>query len=108
MDAALQSFCTQTVTHAAWTGQNNQGEPQFGAVTSYKAQISGQNRLVWDASGKQVLSSLRVILAEYVAVNPKDKLTLPSGYPALTPPILSVEWHRNELGAQDHTTVHVR
>lgn len=108
MDAVLQEMCTQTVTHTPWSGQNAQGEPTFGSATSYKAYIGGQNKLVWDASGKQVLSSLKVILAEYVAVNPKDKITLPSGYPALTPPILSVEWFRDDVGAQDHTTVNLR
>lgn len=107
MDAALQELCNQTVTHTPWTGQNGSGEPQFGSATSYKAQVSGQNKLVYDSQGKQVLSSLRVILVSYVAVNPKDKITLPSGYPVLAPPILAVELWQNEEG-QDHTTVHLR
>lgn len=107
MDAALQELCTQSVTHAAWTGQNANGEPTFGSGTAYRAQVSGQNRLVWDTSGKQVLSSLRVIFAQYIAINPKDRLTLPSGYPVLTPPILAVELWQNDEG-QDHTTVHLR
>lgn len=107
MDAALQELCTQSVSHTPWTGQNASGEPTFGSATSYKAQVSGQNRLVWDSAGKQVLSSLRVIFAQYVAINPKDKLTLPSGYPVSSPPILSVDLWQNDEG-QDHTTVHLR
>lgn len=107
MDAALQALCNQTVTIAPYTGQNSSGEPQWGSAVSYQAQISGQNKLVWDSGGKQMTSTLRVILSTYATVNQKDKITLPSPYAVASPPILSVDPMQNESGG-DHTTLHLR
>lgn len=107
MEAELAELCDQDVTIEPYSSQNENGEASYGAAVSYKAQIAGQNKLVRDAGGQQVLSSLKLILSEYVNVGPKDRVTLPSTYANTQPPIMYVEKFRADEG-NHHTTVHLQ
>ena len=107
MEPELRELCDQTVTWEAWSSQNENGEASYGAGTDYTAQISGQNKLVRDASGQQILSSLMVIFSEYLNIGAKDRLTLPSTYANRQPPILYVEKFRSDEG-NHHTVVHLQ
>ena len=107
MEPELQELCDQTVTWEAWSSQNENGEASYGAGTDYTAQISGQNRLVRDAGGSQVLSSLMIIFGQYLDIGVKDRLTLPSSYPVTQPPILYVEKFRADEGNYN-TVVHLQ
>ena len=107
MEPELQELCDQTVTWEAWSSQNENGEASYGAGTDYTAQISGQNRMVRNAVGEQILSSLMVIFSQYLNISVKDRLTLPSTYTVTQPPILYVEKFRADEG-NHHTVVHLQ
>jgi hypothetical protein len=107
MEAALRRLCNQTVTIEPFASYDKNGKPTYGASVSYKAQITGKNRMVRDAQGLQVVASLTVILSQWVNVSTKDKLTLPVTYVPRTPPILAVAKFQDETTTH-HTTVYMQ
>ena len=98
IDADLRDLFGQTVTIAPWRRQNANGEGVFGDPVPWPVQISGVNKMVRNLSGQEVVASLKLVLFGAPIVSPKDRVTLPSGYLLLSPPILSVQVTSDENG----------
>jgi hypothetical protein len=105
--AELKDLFTDTVLIQPWLRQNANGEGIFGDPVTYHAVIDGQNRLVRDASGQQVVASLAVRLFGAPRVTPKDRVTLPSHYTPQRPPILTIETFSDEEG-DHHVTLRMQ
>ena len=96
-----------TVTIDAWVSQSSSGVPSYaGAPVSYPAYIEVKNRLIIDAQGREIIARGRVFLGATANIGVKDKLTLPSGYVPLSPPILAVNQANDELGTH-HITLDI-
>jgi hypothetical protein len=77
--AQLRHLFTVDVTLAKWTGQNQYSEATYGAAVLYKARIEPATLRI-EGENRQVLSVTKVLLNEYVEVDPRDRLGLPAGY----------------------------
>lgn len=114
MDQALLRYCVTPVTWTkpgARTGAS--GDRAAGTVTkTVLCRVQGgQKRHVSGARGGEgqvTLSTVQVIArptcSDGTAFTPelKDKITLPSGYDPLSPPILSIDRVLTETGTLDH------
>lgn len=100
---SLISLMAHTISLTPWTGQNQYGEPSYGAAVSYTARVQGKMRMVRDSTGTERVSTVTCYVATTATISPKDKLTLPSGFTPATPPILAVERQADERG--DHHVV---
>ena len=75
------------VTHSAFVGQNEYGEPSFGAPVTRYAVVSATNEIIRDPARGEIVARLAFLFLEDVAVSPRDKLTLSDG---TTTPIVQV------------------
>jgi len=103
MESDLLSMMPHTLTVAPWTGHNAYGEATYGTAVSYTARVQGKMQMVRDAAGVERVSTVTCYVATTASIGPKDKLTLPSGWVPVSPPILSVQRVSDEGG--DHHTV---
>ena len=100
----LLSFCRQTVQHAARTAVAADGEPTFGANTSYRVRISGRRRLIHNFAGEEVMAAHTVYFATVPTIGAHDRITLSTNdvnsteTGALTPSILNVGKYPDDLG----------
>jgi len=86
-----------TVTHYAWTGQNDTAAPTYGSGVSRKAIVEMKQRLVRKPNGDEIVARARVMFLALPTANgasgrrepidPRDKIVLPDG---TTGPILDV------------------
>lgn len=94
----LTASLQDTVTLAAWTGQNAFGDKTYASPVSYSAIIEHKQRYRQTATGQVVLTQTSVQFLEPIIVNgaagrtepidTRDILTLPDGS---TAPIVAVE-----------------
>lgn len=100
-------FMVDIVTITPWTGQNVTGVPTYGGTpVSYSAYIEMKNHLIVDANGREILAKGRVFLGTTAQISIKDKVTLPSDYVPVSPPILAVNLCNDELGTH-HVTLEI-
>lgn len=76
------------VSHAAWASTNAYGEHTYATAVSREALVDWKQRLVQTRDGKEALSVCTVTFFEDVALDIRDKLTLPGGQ---TAPLLAFE-----------------
>ena len=95
-----------TVTVAPWSSQSASGVPTYGAAVSYTARVEMKNHLIVDAQGREVLARGRVFMATTTVPSVKDKVTLPSRYVPVSPPILAVSPASDNLGMH-HVTLEI-
>ena len=55
------------------------GDITFGAVTTYRARIIGQQKMVTSFEGKEVTSNHTVYVAGVIVAQPMDRITLSTG-----------------------------
>lgn len=77
--AQLKHLFRNQVTLEKWTGQNSFGESTYGNSIIYAARIE-PTTIKTDGDNAVLLSVLKVLLSEYVQVDPRDRITLPSAY----------------------------
>lgn len=77
-----------SVTHEAYAGQDAFRKPSYGTATIRKAIVETTTRKVMASDGHERVATASVTFPRDVAVDVRDRLTLPSGSRA---PILKVE-----------------
>jgi hypothetical protein len=90
----LLSMCRDTVTIEPWSSVDSYGAPTYGTGVEYPARIVGHNKIVRDATGQEVVSSAKIIVASDVTVDMRSRVTLsrvPGGGTS-QPRILSVDY----------------
>lgn len=69
------------ITLAAWTGDNRNGEPEYGEAITYAARIERGNRQVQDArSDRAIVPKHKIFIGAPVVVDVRDQLVLPEMY----------------------------
>lgn len=102
-DPALEELLFETVTIAPFASLSASQAPTYGAAVTYKAQAMPFVQKEVDAQGKEFVTRFRVVIPERLAVDPRSRITLPSGFTPQTPPIRVV---RPVLGlGLDHTEI---
>lgn len=105
--ADFLDMMADTVTIDAWVSNSVSGVPTYaGAPASYPAYIEIKNRRIIDHTGREVMARGRVFLGSAVNVDVRAKITLPSEYQPVTPPILAVNIANDEAG-NHHTTIEI-
>ncbi len=80
LDGVLDFF-PHTVQLAPWTGQNDYGEPTYGAMVPYAAKIEqGVNLLREGLGDRSIVPKYKVFLGEAVQVDVRDQLTLDASF----------------------------
>lgn len=102
--ASLESLMEDTVTIEPFSALTGGQVASYGAAVTYVAVIEGGAQRIVGADGREVISTVRVIIPERVAVDTRSRITLPSGFTPQQPPILKVEPLKG-LGL-DHTRVY--
>lgn len=96
-----------TVTIDPWVSQSVSGVPAYaGAPVTYPCYIEMKNHLIVDAAGREIMARGRVFMGSNVVASVKDKITLPSEYVPVSPPILAVNVATDESG-NHHTTIEI-
>lgn len=96
----VADLMTQTVTIEPFSGLGSHGEATFGAGVEYPARVWGKARRVRTGAGEEVTSTVQALLGTADApVGPRDRITLPSGFALIQPPILAVLRSPDEAGS---------
>lgn len=77
--AQLRHLFKNQVTIEKWTGQNSFGESTYGNSILHAARIEPAT-IMTDGENQVLLAVLKVILSEYIQVDPRDRVTLPAAY----------------------------
>ena len=79
-----------SITLEPWSSNSVTQASAYGAAVTYKAQVVAEWSKTIGRDGRELTSNVRVIIPERVHIDPRDRLTLPSGWVPQQPPILSV------------------
>ena len=102
-DGALDELLFETVTIEPFSSLSVTQAPSYGSAVTYNAQVLPFAQKLVDRQGKEFDSTGRVIIPDRVAVDLRDRLTLPAAFTPNQPPIRMV---RPVLGLDlDHTEI---
>lgn len=103
-DATLTELMTDSIAIEPWSSQDADLKPTYGASVAYEnALVEMHSDRYLDGEGREFRSSVRVIIPERVQVDLRSRVTLPTGFVPLTPPLRAVFAHKG-LGL-DHTVL---
>lgn len=98
-------FMPQTVIIEPWVAYTGGGNAStYGSPASYSCRIEMKNHLVVDKNGKTVTARGKVFLLSASIIGSKDRVTLPTGYIPVQPPLIDVNVVDDESG-NHHTTL---
>ena len=98
MDPALECLFIHTVGIEPHTGNDVDGKPTFGTSVDYKAKIVMGKSYSRGAGGREIEGTGKVYIKTTTVPVTKDRLTLPTGFTPLIPPIDDVRPHYDEVG----------
>lgn len=93
-----------TVSVENRTGQDRYGQPTYGTASSYQAHLSGEQKLMRNAQGQQVVSTRSIYLNASVDIQPTARVTLSTADTgstenyAIHPVIMAVERRFDQRG----------
>lgn len=91
----LHLMASSVSVNAATTSLDAYGKPSYSSTTTvYRCRIEGPTRFNHTATNTQMVSSYTLYVAATASlpvIGPKDKITMPAGFPLTNPPILQVE-----------------
>ena len=91
MDVSLLELLPDTITIEPFSANSTTQAPTYGAAVSYRAQVTSEwGKTITERSGRTFQSTVRILIPDRVHVDPRDRLTLPTGFVPNQPPILSV------------------
>lgn len=96
VDPDLRALMPHTITLRPWAGQNEFGEPTFGAPVTIQARVEQAVRLVRAVDGQERVSMVTIYLASPTTIDPRSQITLPDGS---APPIMAITAIPDENGA---------
>jgi len=68
-----------TIQHERYKSQDVNGDPTYGSKTARQAIVTHREVKVTDNTGVERISRMQVILLENIAVDTRDRITLPDG-----------------------------
>lgn len=86
----FSDLMVHTILIAPRTGQSSYGKPTYGADVSLDGRIMRKVKKVVTDSGEERMSDRTVVLALARSVSILDRVTLPTGFDPLVPPIVAV------------------
>lgn len=102
MHRALQALLTDTVSHAAYTGQDGYGSPIFATAVTHPCRIEEKTRRIVTAQGQEAMSRGKLFFDGDVAIGLRDRLTFEDG---TRPALQLVYMVRDETGAVNHSEI---
>ena len=90
MDAALLELFPDTITIEPFSSMSVSQAITYGAAVTYAANVSSEWSKSIGRSGTELSSGVRVIIPDRVHIDPRDRVTLPTGWVPNQPPIKSV------------------
>lgn len=103
-DSSLLTFFEDTVTIEPVAAVSSAQVITYGAAVTYAAIVQRGAKRVIGPQGREVISNVQVIIPERVAVDQRSRITLPTGFVPLQPPILGVEPLKGQ--GMDHTVIY--
>ncbi len=76
-----------TITHEPWASQDEYGKPTYGTAVSRDAVVEIRTKAIRNTGGELVMARASVQFLEDVAIDMRDRLTLPDG---TTSPIVAI------------------
>lgn len=102
-NSALAFGFEDTITIEPFSAETSARVFSYGAAVTYSALIQRGARRTINQAGKEITSNVQVIIPNRVHVDQRSRVTLPTGFVPLQPPIIGVEPLKG-LGF-DHTVV---
>ena len=95
----FSEFFSSSITLEPLTGRDGYGTATYGAAVTYPARIqTGLHRPI-TVFGQERTSRGVVYLQGQPTIGPDDRLTLPTAFSPLQPPLLTVDLVSDEAGA---------
>ena len=102
MEHDFLDFFQQEVTIKPWTGQNVYAEATYGPGVDYPARVQQKVKMIRNAQGQEVISTVQVYLDGTAPVTVKDLIILPDD---TQPLIQAVTSSPDETGVIHHKVV---
>lgn len=107
LEAAFLDFLEQSITIEPYVSDNKYGEASYGASVSYQCRIEYVNKVIRTAENIERVSTATIFVNTATVINPRSKITLPSGHTPANSPILSVQVQVDETGLTHHTVIYI-
>jgi hypothetical protein len=91
LEPALRGMLTQTITQAAYAGQDQYGKPTYGPPQSRPARIELRIETLADQQGQERVSNTVVTCDGDIPITLRDKVTLPDGTSPAIQAVYSLE-----------------
>lgn len=90
-DSSMLDLMPDEITIEPFISFDVSQAPTYGAAVTYSAQVVAEWSKVISPNGRELESNVRVLIPERVHIDPRSRLTLPSGWVPRQPPILAVQ-----------------
>lgn len=90
LDPGMLDLMEDTVTIEPFSSVDQYQAVTFGAAVTYRAQVLPYVERVIGPDGREVRSTAKVIVPDRLSIDPRSRITLPSGFNPASPPILGV------------------
>lgn len=105
LDSSLNGLMFDTVTIEPFSSETAARAVTYGTAVTYNAQVTRGFSRVTNREGREVTSTVQVVIPNRVNIDSRSRITLPSDFVPRTPPIQTVETFKG-LGL-DHTVVYL-
>lgn len=89
LDPALLELLPDEITIEPYVSTSTTQEDSYGAAVTYRAQVVNEYERVIDRNGRDVKSTVRVLIPDRVHIDPRSRITLPEGWTPRQPPIMA-------------------
>lgn len=90
LDPAMLELMPDTITIEPFASVSVTRAVIYGAAVSYRAQVTSEFERVIDSKGTAANSTARALIPDRVHIDPRSRVTLPTGWVPNQPPIVSV------------------
>ena len=90
LDPAFDELLPDEITIEPFVSASVSQARTYGTAVTHRAQVTDEYERVINKDGREVKSKTRVLIAGRVHIDPRSRITLPSGWVPQQPPIISV------------------
>jgi len=90
LDPALLELMPDEITIEPFVSASVTQAPTYGAAVTYAAQVTNEFKRTVDRNGRDLISTGRVLISDRVHIDPRSRVTLPTGWVPNQPTIISV------------------
>jgi Txe/YoeB family toxin of Txe-Axe toxin-antitoxin module len=94
----LRDLFADTVVREPYVSTDRYGAVTYGAAQTWRCRVSNAHRLVRAADGREVVSTVQVLIAGTPGCTVRDRYTLPARFTPQQPPALAVKLVSDERG----------